>query len=92
MLGTNRQFESLLRNMDHQITTFEAALATGEAGRNVAPALEDLWAKRRALKLLLLNRRVEASKSIVDFVKWRDGNGALYLCATPPAAAKRAAR
>ena len=42
MLGTNRQFESLLRHMDHQITTLEGALASGEAGRNVAPALEEL--------------------------------------------------
>lgn len=92
MLGTNRQFESLLRHMDHQITTLEGALASGEAGRNVAPALEELWAKRRALKLLLLNRKVEASKKVIDFVKWRDGNGALYLCAQPATPAKRAAR
>jgi hypothetical protein len=40
-----------------------------------------MWQKRRAVRLLLRNRTIEAAKPIVDFQKWRDGNGALYLCA-----------
>jgi hypothetical protein len=29
----------------------------------------------------MLNRRVEASKKVVDFRRWRDGDGALHLLA-----------
>jgi hypothetical protein len=81
MLGTNRQFETLLRHLDSQIAGMERMLVNGSPAGNAAPALEDLWQKRRTLKLLLLNRKIEAAKPLVDFGKWRDGNGALYLCA-----------
>jgi hypothetical protein len=43
--------------------------------------LDELLKRRQMLKLLMLNRQIEASKSVVDFQKWRDGNGAIYLCA-----------
>lgn len=66
------------------------AVADGEAPGRAVPALEVLWARRRALRLLLLNRKVEAAKKVVDFRRWRDGNGALYLCAAPPSGPKRA--
>jgi len=81
MLGTNRQFQTLLRHLDGQIAGLEHRLVNGVAAGEAAPQLEDMWQKRRALKLLLLNRRVESAKSVVDFQRWRDGNGALYLCA-----------
>jgi hypothetical protein len=81
MVGTNRQFETLLRHLDGQIAGMERVLVNGAGAGEAAPQLEDLWQKRRALKLLLLNRKIEAAKSIVDFQRWRDGNGALYLCA-----------
>jgi len=87
MLGTNGQFESLIRTLDSQIARFERAVLKGDA--RVAPQLEELWARRRSLRLLLLNRRIEARKRIVDFGRWRDGNGAIYLCAAPPGAARR---
>jgi hypothetical protein len=91
MLGTTRQFEALLRHMDAQIAGMERMLIAGDAAV-AARSLEDLWQKRRALKLLLLNRKVEATKPLVDFTRWRDGNGALYLCveAGEPKARKRA--
>jgi hypothetical protein len=81
MLGTNRQFEGLLRQLDGQINGMERALVNGGAASVAAPELEDMWQKRRALKLLLLNRKMEAARPVVDFQRWRDGNGALYLCA-----------
>jgi hypothetical protein len=81
MLGTNRQFETLLHHLDGQIAGMEGMLVHGAAGDDAAPRLEDMWQKRRALKLLLLNRKLESAKPVVDFQKWRDGNGALYLCA-----------
>jgi hypothetical protein len=90
MLGTNRQFQSLLRQVDSQIGATERAIAHGEAPGRLAASLEELWARRRALKLLLLNRKVEAAKRVVDFRRWRDGNGALYLCVDAPAPSKRA--
>ena len=90
MLGTNRQFESLLRTLDQQISVMEKLLMQGRATKGVASSLEELWSHRRMLRLLLLNRRVEASKRVVDFHKWRDGNGALYLCAAKVAEARRA--
>jgi hypothetical protein len=82
MLGTNRQFEALMRGLDARISALERAILVGTAGPN-ASMLEDLWARRRSLRLLVLNRRVEAAKPIVDFQKWRDGNGAIHLCTLP---------
>jgi hypothetical protein len=90
MLGTNREFQLLLRQVDSQIAALERAVAQGEAPGRIGPALEELWAQRRALKLMLLNRKVEAAKKLVDFERWRNGNGALYLCATSTAERKRA--
>jgi hypothetical protein len=89
MLGTNCQFQSILREVDLEISAIEHAAAHGEPPGRTAPALEELWARRRALKLLLLNRKVEAAKKVIDFRRWCDGNGALYLCATPKAPTKR---
>ena len=35
--------------------------------------LEELREEREVLNLLILNRRVEASKRVVDLRRWRDG-------------------
>jgi hypothetical protein len=78
MLGTNRQFEALMLGLNVRITNMERAVLAGTAGSSAA-MLEDLWARRRSLRLLMLNRRVEAAKPIVDFQRWRDGNGARHL-------------
>jgi hypothetical protein len=79
MLGTNRQFEALMLGLNLRIANMERAVLAGAAGSS-ASMLEDLWARRRSLRLLVLNRRVEAAKPVVDFQRWRDGNGALHLC------------
>jgi hypothetical protein len=92
MLGTNRQFETLLRHIDGQIVGMEQRLVNGASPGTTTPALDDMWRKRRALKLLLLNRKVEASKPVVDFTRWRDGNGALYICTAGPKSRKQAER
>lgn len=81
MLGSNHQFEAALDSLERQIPRIEAALLYGSNSPNLASGLAELWARRRVLKLLMLNRRVEASKRVVDFRRWRDGNGALYLLA-----------
>jgi hypothetical protein len=87
MLGTNRQYEAALESLERQIPRIEAALLRQDSSPNLASGLADLWARRRILKLLMLNRRVEAAKRVVDFRRWRDGNGALYLLAERGAAA-----
>jgi hypothetical protein len=90
MLGTNRQFDSLLRTLDQQIGMMEKLLIQGKSPAGLASSLEELWSHKRMLKLLLLNRRIEAAKPLVDFQRWRDGNGALYLCAAKVSEARRA--
>jgi hypothetical protein len=90
MLGTNRHFESLLRGFDGQIANLERMLIHGDGAASGAPTPEDLGRRRRAVKLLILNRRVEAAKRVVDFQKWRDGNGALFLCTSEPQSRQRA--
>lgn len=82
MLGTNRQFEALIHGLDARIASLERSILAGTAGSSAA-TLEELWARRRAFHLLVLNRRVEAAKPVVDLQKWRDGNGAMHLCAPP---------
>lgn len=82
MLGTNRQLEALMRGLDLRIADLERAILQGTAGLS-ASVLEDLWARRRSLRLLVVNRRIEAAKPVVDFQKWRNGNGAIHLCSIP---------
>jgi len=82
MLGTNCQFEALILGLDARIAKLERSILQGAAGSS-ATMIEDLWARRRSLRLLVLNRRVEAAKPLVDFQRWRDGNGAIHLCAGP---------
>ena len=89
MLGTNRQFEALIDRIETQITKLELSVREGSAEREAA-MLEDLCARRQALCLLLLNRRVEAAKPVVDFETWRDGNGAIYLGIAPPGGNRKA--
>ena len=89
MSGTNGQFQSILCQIDNQIVALERAVADGEMPGRTAPALEELWARRRAVKLLLLNRQVEAARKVVDFQRWCDGNGAIYLCSPLPLRRKR---
>jgi len=89
MLETNGQFESLIRSLDSQIAKLERSVLQGTAGR-AGTMLDELWARRRSLRLLILNRRVEAAKPVVDFQKWRDGNGAIYLCVAPLGAKRKA--
>jgi hypothetical protein len=82
MLGTNRQFEALIHGLDARIANLERSIVAGTAGSSAA-TLEGLWARRRSFHLLVLYRRVEAAKPVVDFQTWRDGDGAIDLCTLP---------
>lgn len=91
MLGTNDQFEALIRGLNVRIADLERSILEGTARWN-ASMLQDLWAHRRSLRLLVVNRRVEAAKPVVDFQKWRTGNGAIHLCAMPSERLRRLAK
>jgi hypothetical protein len=80
VIGTSRQLETILHGLQRQILTIERTAANAACGAALAPVLKDMRAKQRALMLLLINRKLEAMKPVVDFQKWRDGHGALYLC------------
>jgi hypothetical protein len=76
-LCTNRLLETILGHLDDYVSWIEQSPFDASSDA----VLDDLVQKRAGLKLLLGNRKIEADKPIVDFQKWRDGNGALYLCA-----------
>lgn len=56
------------------------------ADRERRAGIEELLLEREVLDLVLLNRRLEASRPIVDLGRWRTANGAVAL-----ASAKREA-
>lgn len=79
VLGTNRQISTVLDVVERQIPRLEAAILFEGRRPELATNLADLWARRRLLRQFLRVREVEASKKVVDFAKWRDGNGARQL-------------
>jgi hypothetical protein len=78
MLG-NGQLRTALESVERQISPLEAAILTEGRSAELATNLADLWAQRRLLRQLLRVRTIESRKPVVDFRKWRDGDGALQL-------------
>ena len=78
MLG-NRQLRTALESVERQISPLEAAILTEGRSADLATTLAELWAQRRLLRQLLRVRTIESRKPVVDFRKWRDGDGALQL-------------
>jgi hypothetical protein len=71
MPGTTERVKAEIAQIDRLILDIEAKpqdkrLAWGHL-------LEELREEREVLNLLILNRRVEASKKVVDLRRWRDG-------------------
>lgn len=79
MSGTNRQIKTALRAVEQQIPHLEAAILVEGRRPDLAGGLSELWARRRILRQYLRTRRDEAQKDVVDFLKWRDGDGARQL-------------
>jgi hypothetical protein len=75
MLPTNQYFRSQLKVVDSRLKQLERF----GTERVRAAALEQLREEREILNLVLLNRRVEAAKRVVDLRRWRTANGALAL-------------
>ena len=85
MTPTNRQVRDVIARLDRQIATLERRLSRG---RDTAAEqwLAEIRHRRYALARALLNRRIEAQKSIVNFADWRTANGLLpepVLTGTP---------
>jgi hypothetical protein len=78
MLATNREFETVARTLDRAITELEAAIGHGPDDALAAGWHEFLVRRRRMVELFLFNRHLEARRPVVDFVRWVEGNGALF--------------
>jgi hypothetical protein len=77
MLATNREFETVARTLDRTIAELEVAI--GHSPDVLAARWHEfLVRRRRMVELFLLNRRLEARRPVVSFVRWVEGNGALY--------------
>jgi hypothetical protein len=81
MLATNGEFEAIARRLDQTIARLDAAMSNGVDVPSAAEWCDYLVRRRRAIDLLLINRRLEASRPVVEFARWADGNGALYAAA-----------
>lgn len=75
MLPTNHYVRAKLQLLDARLTQLEHY---GTDRVRVA-ALEELREQREILNLVLLNRRVESAKAVVDLRRWRTANGALAM-------------
>lgn len=79
MLGTNRDLEGMRRRLVDQIGRLEFMLARGcYDPAAVAHKLGRMRGHQQTIDTTLINRRIEASKPVVDFFRWLDGNGAVY--------------
>jgi hypothetical protein len=79
MLGTNRDLEFMRRRLAEQIGRLEFLLARGcYDPAAVAKKLGRMRTHQQTIDTTLINRRIEASKPVVDFFRWLDGNGAVY--------------
>jgi hypothetical protein len=75
MLPTNQYFHTQLRLVDARLRQLQGY----RNARGRAAALQQLREEQEFLKLVLLNRRVEAARQVVDLERWRTANGAVRL-------------
>jgi hypothetical protein len=79
MLGTNGELRTLLEHIDREVRQHERDIRWGsQPNSTVVGRLGELRGIRRLLLRVLLNRRTEASKKVVDLAVWLNGSGALY--------------
>jgi hypothetical protein len=86
MVPTNHYFRARLQVVDARLKQLEGY----RTERVRTAALEQLREEREILNLILLNRRVEAARQVVDLRRWRTANGAVAL--TAPERPGKAAR
>jgi hypothetical protein len=90
MSHTNGFYRTKLRQLDAQVRQLELKMEmTGSTAS--LPAIEELRIEREVYNLILLNRKVEAARPVVNFGRWRDANGATRMVGSAAAAARTAA-
>jgi hypothetical protein len=80
---TNGAIAAKIQLLDSHLRQMELGSAND---RVTAAAVERIEEEREVLNLVLLNRRVEAARPVVDFKRWRTANGALDLLVANDAA------
>jgi hypothetical protein len=80
MLPTNAYYRRRMRQLDARVRQLELKLEIAGSPA-LLPALEELRIEREVFNLILLNRKVEGARHVVDLRRWRDANGAAALVA-----------
>ena len=80
MIGTNRELSAMRKSLEFELFTLRAL--KNMPGRAADAVLVDrqiasLHRERVVLCAAIVNRRIEASKDVVEFSRWASGNGAL---------------
>lgn len=80
MIGTNRDISAMREALEYELFRLQAL--KNLPGRTADAAFIDrqivyLNRERVALCAAIVNRRIEASKDVVTFSRWVNGNGAL---------------
>jgi len=90
MLPTNGYYRKKMRQLDAQVRQLELKMEIAGSSA-LLPVLEELRIEREVFNLILLNRKVEGARHVVDLRRWRDANGAVALVAVDPVEDRSAA-
>jgi hypothetical protein len=77
MIGTNRDLTAMQELLDRDILRLKRMASGGAEPGLLDRRLEALCRQRIAVCAALVNRRIEASNTVVVFARWVSGNGAL---------------
>jgi hypothetical protein len=89
VIGTNRDLKSIQRILDCKIIELRQLSNAAPEQRWISDRLATLGRQRIAISAALVNRRIEAAKTVVELSRWFDGNGALGTAvggSSPPTA------
>jgi hypothetical protein len=89
MVPTNHYYRTKLRQLDARVRQIELQMEVSGSPAAL-PLLEELRIEREVFNLVLLNRKVESARAVVDLRRWREANGAAALV-SPPETDRRSA-
>jgi len=90
VLPTNAYYRTKLRRLDARVRQLEIKMEVAGSPA-LLPLIEELRIEREIFNLILLNRKVESSRPVVDLRRWREANGATALIEADTAADRAAA-
>lgn len=76
MIGTNHDLESIQRVLDCRILELKQLASAAPDQAWVSGQLATLGRERITVSAILVHRRIEAAKKIVDLARWFTGNSA----------------